>query len=246
MGEISRLFCWPLPTQCWLLRIMGKKPLGKNMVGKGEKAGDQHFLLYRQCFLPYLKKKKKYSIWATLKLLSANAFKLDMAKILSSGKCLRAMIEELNQSVNFCNIVDKTTAGLWPVTCIHSLKQFLIFVSILLSPTKINDHNIIKLLPSWFCYFPPLFTVYYHLLVIFVRKLIQKPFHIVNGVLCVSVLQCSTRNPGILGSSCTGSSGFFRGVSWVCLVLSLLPNHSFSQTKNFLFFQNKRVCRQQS
>ena len=224
----------------------GKEAFGEKHGGKRRKSWWPAFSPLPAMFPTLFKKKKKYSIWATLKLLSANAFKLDMAKILSSGKCLRAMIEELNQSVNFCNIVDKTTAGLWPVTCIHSLKQFLIFVSILLSPTKINDHNIIKLLPSWFCYFPPLFTVYYHLLVIFVRKLIQKPFHIVNGVLCVSVLQCSTCNPGILGSSCTGSSGFFRGVSWVCLVLSLLPNHSFSQTKNFLFFQNKRVCRQQS
>ena len=26
-----------------------------------------------------------------------------------------------------------------------------------------------------------------------------------------SVVQCLTRNPGVLGSSCTGSSGFFCG-----------------------------------
>ena len=32
---------------------------------------------------------------------------------------------------------------------------------------------------------------------------------------CGSVVKCLTRNPGVLGSSCTGSSGFFRGsVLW--------------------------------
>ena len=31
------------------------------------------------------------------------------------------------------------------------------------------------------------------------------------GVLLGSVVKCLTRNPGVLGSSRTGSSGFFRG-----------------------------------
>ena len=30
-------------------------------------------------------------------------------------------------------------------------------------------------------------------------------------VLCGSVVKCLTHNPGVLGSSRTGSSGFFRG-----------------------------------
>ena len=34
-----------------------------------------------------------------------------------------------------------------------------------------------------------------------------------NRVLRGSVVMCLTRNPGVLGSSCTGSSGFF---SWEC------------------------------
>ena len=37
-----------------------------------------------------------------------------------------------------------------------------------------------------------------------------KPFHRI-GVLRGSVVKCLTRNPGVLGSSLTGSSGFFRG-----------------------------------
>ena len=32
-----------------------------------------------------------------------------------------------------------------------------------------------------------------------------------SGVLRGSVVKCLTRNPGVLGSSHTGSSGFFRG-----------------------------------
>ena len=35
-----------------------KDPL-ENIVGKGENAGNQHFLLFPQCFLPFTKKKKK-------------------------------------------------------------------------------------------------------------------------------------------------------------------------------------------
>ena len=40
----------------------------------GENAGNQHFLLFPQCFLPY---QKKIAIKATLELSSANAFNLD-------------------------------------------------------------------------------------------------------------------------------------------------------------------------
>ena len=34
------------------------------------------------------------------------------------------------------------------------------------------------------------------------------------GVLRVPVIKCLTRNPGVLGSSCNGFSGFFIGVSF--------------------------------
>ena len=36
----------------------GKKPF-ENIVEKRENAGNQHFLLFPQCFLPYQRKKKK-------------------------------------------------------------------------------------------------------------------------------------------------------------------------------------------
>ena len=38
-------------TQSRLLTTLGRKPL-ENIVGKGENAGNQHFLLFPQCFLP--------------------------------------------------------------------------------------------------------------------------------------------------------------------------------------------------
>ena len=50
-----------------------------NIVGKGENAGYQHFLLFPQCFLPSY-------FWATFIMLSANASNLHQTKILSFGK----------------------------------------------------------------------------------------------------------------------------------------------------------------
>ena len=38
-------------------------------------------------------------------------------------------------------------------------------------------------------------------------------FEEIAGVVRGSVVKCLTRNPGVLGSSRTGSSGFFTGVS---------------------------------
>ena len=39
-----------------LLMPLGKKPF-ENIVGKGKNAGNQHFLLFPQCFLPFQKLK---------------------------------------------------------------------------------------------------------------------------------------------------------------------------------------------
>ena len=46
--EISLTLYHTIPT----LTILRKKAL-ENTVGKGENAGNQHFLLFPQCFLPY-------------------------------------------------------------------------------------------------------------------------------------------------------------------------------------------------
>ena len=44
-------------TQSWLLKTL--KQALENTMGKGENSGNQHFLLFPQCFLLYLRKKKK-------------------------------------------------------------------------------------------------------------------------------------------------------------------------------------------
>ena len=41
-----------LTTQYQLLTALGKKPF-ENIVGKGENAGNQHFILFPQYFLPF-------------------------------------------------------------------------------------------------------------------------------------------------------------------------------------------------
>ena len=45
-------FLNPLPKQCHVFMIPGKKPF-ENIAGKGENAGNQHFLLFSQCFLHF-------------------------------------------------------------------------------------------------------------------------------------------------------------------------------------------------
>ena len=62
-----------------------KKP-SENIVGKGENAGYQHFLLFPQCFYP---SKNKFKFSVTFILSSTGAFNLDQSKNLSFGKKLR-------------------------------------------------------------------------------------------------------------------------------------------------------------
>ena len=59
-----------------------KRPL-QNMVGKGENAGNQHFLFFTPCFLPI---PKHFNFLIAFNLLSANAFNLEHFKILLFGK----------------------------------------------------------------------------------------------------------------------------------------------------------------
>ena len=58
---------------------LSKKPLKKNIVVKGENAGNQHFLIFPQSFQFF--KKKNIIILAYFILLSPNAFSLDKSKI---------------------------------------------------------------------------------------------------------------------------------------------------------------------
>ena len=61
-----------------------EKETFENNAGKGENAGNQHFLLFPQCFLRF--PNRFFNFLYTLILSSANAFNSDQYKILSFGK----------------------------------------------------------------------------------------------------------------------------------------------------------------
>ena len=67
------------------LTTLRKMPF-ENILGKGENAGNQHFLLFPQCFLPY--QKTEINILVTSYLSSANALNLVQSKKMF-GKELR-------------------------------------------------------------------------------------------------------------------------------------------------------------
>ena len=78
-GLIDLLFT----AQSRLLTTLRKKPF-ENIVGKGENAGNQHFLLFPQCFLSF--PQQISIVQSQLFFSSANAFNLDLSEILSFGK----------------------------------------------------------------------------------------------------------------------------------------------------------------
>ena len=64
-----------------------KKPF-ENIMGKGENAGNQHFLYFPQCFLQIPKTNFNFSVTI---IVSVNAFNLDHSNILSFGKELKVV-----------------------------------------------------------------------------------------------------------------------------------------------------------
>ena len=52
MDGLSGISNYNCTAQSRLLTSLGKKAL-ENIVGKGENASNQHFLLFPQCFLPF-------------------------------------------------------------------------------------------------------------------------------------------------------------------------------------------------
>ena len=72
----------------------------ENIVGKGENAGNQHFLLFPPGFLPFPKQISIFSV--TLILLSASAFLLEQSKNLLFGKELTTLRKR-----SFENIIGK-------------------------------------------------------------------------------------------------------------------------------------------
>ena len=51
---IAKLAFYPFTIQTQLLKTQTEKPI-EDIVGKGENANNQHFLLFSQCFLPSTK-----------------------------------------------------------------------------------------------------------------------------------------------------------------------------------------------
>ena len=51
---IVAFLCEPFIKQAQVLKAT-RKTVFENIVGKGENAGNQHFLLFPQCFLPFRK-----------------------------------------------------------------------------------------------------------------------------------------------------------------------------------------------
>ena len=74
-----------LTTQSRLLTTLGRKAF-ENNVGKGENAGNQHFLLFPQCFLPFQTKTAIFGLHLFCRL--------QMLKILSFGKELTQVFVE--------------------------------------------------------------------------------------------------------------------------------------------------------
>ena len=66
----------------------------QNILGKEENAGNQHFLLFPQCFLLY--QRKEIIISAALNLSPANAFNFVKAKFVWFGKELNILLKEIN------------------------------------------------------------------------------------------------------------------------------------------------------
>ena len=65
-----------------------KKKHFENIVGKGENAGNQNFILFPQCF-----PKTNFKFSVTLFLCSAYAFNLNQSKKMSFGKWLKYFIK---------------------------------------------------------------------------------------------------------------------------------------------------------
>ena len=69
--------------------MIRRKKASENIVGKGENAGNQHFLLFARSWHSYQGHKASFKmILITIKLLYANAFNLDQSYVLSFGEGL--------------------------------------------------------------------------------------------------------------------------------------------------------------
>ena len=92
-----------------------EKPF-ENIVGKGENAGNQHFLLFPKCFLPY--ENQIIIIQAISKQFSANVFNLDVSDFL-------APLTEGQRAIVMALCPLSVRPPIHPFVCAYILKFFL-------------------------------------------------------------------------------------------------------------------------
>ena len=83
VSSIKLQYNQPTNTPYQLLTTLRKEAF-ENILGNGENACYQHFLLFSKCCLPFPKQISNFRV--TFILLSASALNLDQSKILSFGK----------------------------------------------------------------------------------------------------------------------------------------------------------------
>ena len=82
----------PLPHNYDFFTTLNERPF-ENIVRKGENAGNQHFLLFPQCFLPFLNQGI---------IFHSNAFNLEQSMILSFGKELKGeAFKNINANIGY-------------------------------------------------------------------------------------------------------------------------------------------------
>ena len=85
-----RLVSLTLCRTSTILNIRGKKSV-ENIVGKGENYGNQHFLLFPQCFYPF---KDKFHYFSHTKFVICSLFELDIPKIVSFSTELNCFVQQ--------------------------------------------------------------------------------------------------------------------------------------------------------
>ena len=98
-----------------------KKKPSENIVGKGENAGNQHFLLFPQCFLPF---QKQISIFQS----SANAFNLDH----TSAEACEKSSRWLQKEKYWCKKA-------WKHICVTDHHDMTLAIKVVLIPNTTND-----------------------------------------------------------------------------------------------------------
>ena len=130
-----------------------RKPF-ENIVGKGENAVNQHFLLFQQFFSTVLKTNFNTSV--TFILSSANNFSMVKSKVLSFGNELMQSVKKNLTSPNFLLFVnilhmEKTILSHPPIQLTESKFWYHIYMMTLLVPCIIGSMQLSSFFQSKAC-----------------------------------------------------------------------------------------------